>query len=93
MNEGNIPSEIKTFFRFFPGQTLLVKGNPGTGKTIFALETLKEICEEQNGLYFSTRATPDKLYEIFPWIRNVVPEKNVVNATSGKILKAFWLRS
>jgi KaiC/GvpD/RAD55 family RecA-like ATPase len=89
MNEGNIPSEIKTFFRFFPGQTLLVKGNAGTGKTIFALETLKEICEEHNGLYFSTRATPDKLYEIFPWIRNVVPEKNVVNATSGKILKAF----
>ena len=89
MKEGNIPLEIKAFFEFFPGQTLLVKGKPGTGKTIFAFEVLKEVCEERNGLYFSTRVTPDKLYELFPWIKNIVPEKNIVNATPNKIMQVF----
>ena len=68
---------------------MLVKGKPGTGKTIFAFEILRDVCDERNGLYFSTRVTPDKLYELFPWIKDIVPEKNIVNATPNKILKVF----
>jgi len=44
--------EILRFFQMFPGQTLLIEGRPGTGKTILSLEILRE-----NGLYVSTRVT------------------------------------
>lgn len=91
--EENIPPEIERFFKMFPGQTLLIKGKPGTGKTILSFEILKDICEEQNGLYLSTRVSPDKLHQLFPWIKNIVPAKNVVNATPGKILKALGTSS
>ncbi len=89
MKESNIPSEIKSFFESSSGQTLLIKGKPGTGKTIFAFEVLKEVCDERNGLYFSTRVTPEKLYAFFPWIRNIIPEKNIVNATPNRMMKVF----
>ena len=85
----NIPSEIIRFFKMFPGQTLLIKGKPGTGKTILSFEILKEICEERNGLYVSTRVTPEKLYSLFPWIKNIVPERNVVNATPKRLNEAL----
>jgi len=88
-NKSNIPSEIIRFFKMFPGQTLLIKGKPGTGKTILSLEILKEICERRNGLYLSTRVTPEKLYSFFPWIRDIVPERNVVNATPKKLDEAL----
>jgi len=91
--ESNIPPEIGEFFELLPGQTLLIKGEPGTGKTILSLEILKEICEERNGLYLSTRVSPDKLYELFPWIKSIVPEKNIINATPKKIMKAVGFTS
>ncbi len=87
--KGNIPAEIKKFFEMFSGQTLLVKGAPGTGKTILSFEILKEVCEERNGLYLSTRVNPDKMHQLFPWIKDTVPAKNVVNATPSKLLKAL----
>jgi len=83
--ESSIPSEIIKFFKMFPGQTLLIKGKPGTGKTILSFGILKEICEKRNGLYLSMRVTPEKLYNLFPWIKEVVPERNVVNATPKKL--------
>jgi len=88
-NRNNVPSEIIKFFRMFPGQTLLIKGKPGTGKTILSFEILKEICEERNGLYVSTRITPEKLYSLFPWIKDIVPERNVVNATPKRLNEAL----
>jgi len=87
--ESRIPPEIIRFFRMFPGQTLLIKGKPGTGKTILSFEILREICEERNGLYLSMRVTPEKLYSLFPWIREVVPERNVVNATPKRLNKVL----
>ncbi|MBS7614568.1 hypothetical protein KEJ18_02385 [Candidatus Bathyarchaeota archaeon] len=68
---------------------MLIKGRPGSGKTIFAFEVLKEVCNERNGLYFSTRVTPEKLYALFPWIRKIIPEKNIVNATLNRMMKVF----
>jgi len=85
IDERNIPEEIIEFFNMFPGQTLLIKGKPGTGKTILSLEILREICDERNGLYVSARVTPEKLYSLFPWIREIVPERNLVNATPKKL--------
>jgi archaellum biogenesis ATPase FlaH len=85
----SIPNEILDFFGVDAGQTLLIKGLPGTGKTTLALEILNAICEKNNGLYISTRVDPNRVYSIFPWIRESIPPKNVVNATQAKLLKSL----
>ncbi|MHC1567180.1 MAG: gas vesicle protein GvpD P-loop domain-containing protein [Candidatus Syntropharchaeia archaeon] len=79
-----IPTEILEFFQGEIGKVLLVKGNPGTGKTIFALTLLNEICDLNNGIYLSTRMDSEKLYEDFPWIKDAIPEENIIDATQSE---------
>jgi hypothetical protein len=85
----HIPKEIRDFFGIEAGQTLLIKGLPGTGKTTLALEIINALCEKKNGLYISTRVDPDRLYATNPWISEVVPPKNIINATQNKLLKSL----
>jgi KaiC/GvpD/RAD55 family RecA-like ATPase len=85
----HIPKEIKDFFEIEEGQTLLIKGRPGTGKTTLALEIINTLCEEKNGLYISTRVDPKRLFATNPWIEKVIPANNVINATANKLLKSF----
>ncbi len=85
----SIPTEIKDFFQVESGQTLLIKGLPGTGKTTLALEMMNCLCEEKNGMYISTRIDPKRLYAIHPWARAIIPQKNVVNATQTKLLESL----
>lgn len=84
-----IPSEIRKFFEIEDGQTLLIKGLPGTGKTTLALETMNALCERKNGMYISTRVDPKRLYATNPWVKDVLPPKNVVNATRTKLLRSL----
>ena len=84
-----IPREIEDFFTVESGQTLLIKGLPGTGKTTLALEIMNSLCEDRNGMYISTRIDPRRLYATNPWVKEVVPPKNVVNATQGKLLESL----
>lgn len=88
-----IPSEIKKFFSAEPGQTLLIKGLPGTGKTTLALEIMKSLCEKKNGLYISTRVDPKRLYATHPWIKDIIPPKNVINATQTMLTRSLQGRS
>jgi DNA polymerase III delta prime subunit len=85
----SIPKEIKDFFQSENGQTLLIKGLPGTGKTTLALAIMSHLCDEKNGLYISTRIDPSRLYAISPWAKEVVLPKNVVNATQTKLLESL----
>jgi len=85
----SIPAEIKDFFRIEGGQTLLIKGLPGTGKTTLALEIMNCLCENKNGMYISTRIDPHRLYATHPWVKDVVPPRNVVNATQTKLLESL----
>ncbi len=85
----SIPREIKDFFQVESGQTLLITGLPGTGKTTLALEIMNSLCEDRNGLYISTRTDPRRLYATNPWMKEVVPPKNVVNATQAKLLESL----
>ena len=85
----SVPREIKDFFQVESGQTLLIKGLPGTGKTTLALEIMNSLCEDRNGMYISTRVDPRRLYATNPWVQEVVPPKNVVNATQGKLLESL----
>ena len=88
---GGVPPEIVEFFRAFPGQSLLIRGLPGTGKTILAFEILGEICEKRNGLYISTRVEPSRLYMTSPWIRDFIPERNIIDATQDKLKRSLGL--
>lgn len=84
-----IPSEIHDFFRVEEGQTLLIKGMPGTGKTTLALEIMCSVCERENGMYISTRVNPSRVYAMFPWIGGIIPTTNVVNATQKMLLESL----
>jgi DNA polymerase III delta prime subunit len=85
----SIPREIRDFFQVESGQTLLIKGLPGTGKTTLALATMNNLCEERNGMYISTRIDPRRLYATNPWVKEVIPPKNVVNATQTRLLESL----
>lgn len=85
----SIPTEIRDFFQIEKGQTLLIKGLPGTGKTTLALEIMNCLCEEKNGMYVSTRIDPRRLYAIQPWVKDIIPPKNVINATQSKLLESL----
>jgi DNA polymerase III delta prime subunit len=84
-----IPTEIKDFFKIEEGQTLLIKGLPGTGKTTLALEIMQTLCEKGNGMYISTRVDPARLYATHSWIKEALPPKNVVNATQTRLLESL----
>ncbi|HOO53764.1 MAG TPA: gas vesicle protein GvpD [Methanothrix sp.] len=89
MRNMRIPSEIHDFFGVEEGQTLLIKGMPGTGKTTLALEIMNSVCSEMNGMYISTRVNPLRVYGMFPWIDEIIPPKNVVNATQKMLLDSL----
>ncbi|MGD0951578.1 MAG: gas vesicle protein GvpD P-loop domain-containing protein [Methanotrichaceae archaeon] len=84
-----IPKEIKNFFGIEEGQALLIKGLPGTGKTTLALEIINTLCEKKNGVYISTRIDPQRLYATNPWISDIIPPKNVINATQNRLLESL----
>ncbi|WP_406659850.1 gas vesicle protein GvpD P-loop domain-containing protein [Methanolobus sp. ZRKC3] len=63
-----IPDEIKQFFSSQFGKSLLVKGDPGTGKTTFIFEALRELCPKGNCVYVSPRIDKSSSYGNFPWI-------------------------
>ncbi len=77
-----IPAAILEFFVDEQGKTMEVKGTPGSGKTIFALTLLKAL--QGRGVYLSTRVDPNTLYRIYPWIKEVISEDNVVDATQSE---------
>lgn len=77
----SIPSGIIDFLDDEHGKTLLIKGEPGTGKSILALTILKEACAKGSGVYLSTRVDPETLYLLFPWVHEAIPAENIVDAT------------
>jgi len=62
------------------GFSLLIKGLPGTGKTILALSMITEF-GGSDVLYVSTRLSPNSLYKQFPWLKECILPLNVIDAT------------
>jgi len=81
-NKSPIPIEIQNFFADEYGKTLLIKGAPGSGKTVFALTLLSTL--KGNGAYLSTRVDPDTLYMQHPWIKGLISPDNIVDATQSE---------
>lgn len=82
-----IPKVIKEFFKIDGNDILLVKGDAGTGKTIFSLECLINLAKKKHGFYFSTRVDPEVLFKQYPHIRDHIPLQNIIDATSSHILR------
>ncbi len=75
-----IPPELCKALSIGAGYSLLIKGEPGTGKTMLALEILEEFGGE-NAIYLSTRVSLSALYEHFPWLKERADAISVIDAT------------
>lgn len=76
----SIPQEILSFLNKKGGQTLLIKGKAGSGKTILSLSLIKAC--QKDGIYLSTRTRPEDLYTDCPWIEEQLSEHNIIDATN-----------
>lgn len=74
-----IPPELEEALSTDGGYSLLIKGAPGTGKTMLALEILRE--SGANAVYITTRVSPQALYGQFPWLRECIEPENLIEAT------------
>lgn len=81
-----IPEEILDFLSHEGGNSLIVRGKPGTGKTILALE-LMDAFPDHNPLYLTTRSTTEAVYRYFPRLRQRHNEINVIESKD-----TFWNR-
>ncbi|MCP8309701.1 MAG: hypothetical protein H3Z54_13585 [archaeon] len=79
MSKNNLPKELIDFLSQ-GNNILLIKGNPGTGKTILSLELLKHFQEDRNAIYVSTRVTSERLFAQFPWLEGVIKPEHVLEA-------------
>ncbi len=62
-----IPPELEKALSTGIGYSVLIKGEPGTGKTMLAFELLNEFGGE-NAVYLSSRVSLPALYKQFPWL-------------------------
>lgn len=69
-----IPDDL---LRFLKNETysLLIKGEPGKGKTALCLTILRVLNIKNNFFYISTRLSPNKLFYYFKWINKYLKIK------------------
>lgn len=70
-----IPQEVVGFFKNKGGHSLIIKGEPGSGKTTFALEILNSLKNDFEIHYISSRVADDVLFLQFPWLEEVLNKK------------------
>ena len=78
----SVPTEVEEFFSVRGNFILAVKGPAGAGKTIFALECLRQLSNPESCIYLSARVDPSALYSQHPWVKEFLPPQNVVDATA-----------
>jgi len=79
--EISIPKEMEKFLSQENSVSALVKGAPGTGKTILVLSTIR-ILGASESFYLTTRVKPQRLVSDFPWIKEFIPYDHIVDATT-----------
>ncbi len=70
-----IPKELEEFFGKEGGHSLIIKGEPGSGKTTLALEILNHYRNEMRVMYLSTRVADGVIARQFPWVEEVIEIK------------------
>ncbi|MBU7010453.1 MAG: hypothetical protein HXS46_07165 [Theionarchaea archaeon] len=84
MGRIRIPAEVAQFLKQDGSQRLLVKGDAGTGKTIFVLSLLRYLSRYSQGIYVSTRVTHEDIYRYTPWVKDKIQRDNIIDATDPK---------
>nr|MDO8082894.1 gas vesicle protein GvpD [Candidatus Freyarchaeota archaeon] len=77
----SIPEELEAFLKAHD-VSLLIKGLPGTGKTILALSILK-VLGGALGFYVTTRVKPRNLIDDYPWIGDLIPVDHIIDASKS----------
>ena len=75
-----IPRELREALSPGAGYSLLIKGEPGTGKTMLAFEILDEF-GGKNAIYLSSRVSLHALYNQFPWLEERAESITLIDAT------------
>lgn len=70
-----IPDELLLFLKN-ETYSLLIKGEPGIGKTALCLAILRELNIKNNFFYISTRVSPNKLFYYFKWVNKYLKIKS-----------------
>jgi KaiC/GvpD/RAD55 family RecA-like ATPase len=72
----------KLFMPFFNKKptSLLIRGDPGVGKTTLALELLRMVKNYYKPLYISTRVSLEKLMMQYPWMTNIIKEGDIFSS-------------
>jgi KaiC/GvpD/RAD55 family RecA-like ATPase len=74
---GHLPDDLVNFINN-DSYSLLIKGKPGTGKTILALTLMDNLNHDSNYFYISTKLSIKQLFNFYPWI-NKFALKNTSN--------------
>jgi KaiC/GvpD/RAD55 family RecA-like ATPase len=74
--------------------SLLLRGEPGQGKTTFVLELMRRYREKYRGYYVSTRVSLEKLEMQFGWAKGLLKKESVLEAEQSpkQELKGFDAR-
>ena len=75
-----IPPELRLALSSGTGFSLLIKGEPGTGKTMLVFEILEEF-GGKNAIYLSSRVALHALYDQFPWLEERAGSITLIDAT------------
>jgi len=76
-----LPGDILKFFQM-GSSTLLIKGEPGTGKTTLAL-TLASLLPSRRVFYLTTRVSGEDLLTQFPWVKERTDTVSVIDLRLG----------
>jgi len=80
MEMERIARELRDALSPGAGYSLLIKGEPGTGKTMLAFEILEEF-GGKNAIYLSSRVALHALYIQFPWLEERKDSITLIDAT------------
>ncbi len=79
---GRLPVELVEFIRS-GNNMLLIKGSPGSGKTILSLELLRRFSKDRTCVYLGTRVSAERMLTQHPWLRGVVDPHNLLSSEAS----------
>jgi KaiC/GvpD/RAD55 family RecA-like ATPase len=77
-----VPPELDAFLRYQSAQALMIRGPPGSGKTMLALALVESF--QGRRIYVSLRVDRPTLLSQFPWLGSIPPEDLLIVDSSSE---------
>lgn len=84
-----VPEELHSFISEKGGNSLIIKGETGTGKTTLALQIMEKYYGLARSDYISKRVEDKKLFKQFPWLKKKIKQQDILG-NARKLLKSFY---